>query len=357
MSEINLDLTVTNTELTFVVDSNEIVFTSEPIQLNLLNGSSPVANGANYSVQYNIDGTITGSSEFLYLSPFQRLRTPNLSVTGTAIFSNVANVYIPGGTNGYVLQTDGLGNLGWTAQTGGSGNGSPGGSNTQIQYNDAGSFGGNAGFTFNEITGNVSIPGNLSVTGSITANIASANYANFAGTAFNVSASNITGQVANALVSGTVYSNNQANITSVGTLTTLAVAGTTSIQQAQEKVTANGTGATGTINFDLLDQAIILQTANASANFTLNFRGNSSTTLNSIMSSNQSMTCTYINKNGTTGYLPTTFSVDGNVVTPLWTVPSAPSGGTVNGYDMFTFNIIKTAGNTFAVFAAGLGYI
>lgn len=32
-----------------------------------------------------------------------------------------------------------------------------GGANTQIQYNDSGSFGGNSGFTFNEITGNVNI--------------------------------------------------------------------------------------------------------------------------------------------------------------------------------------------------------
>ena len=63
---------------------------------------------------------------------------------------DVANLHVLGGSNGYVLQTDGTGNLTWTAQTGGSGNGTPGGANTQVQYNDGGAFGGTAGFTFDK---------------------------------------------------------------------------------------------------------------------------------------------------------------------------------------------------------------
>lgn len=49
----------------------------------------------------------------------------------------------------------------------------------------------------------------------------------------NISASNITGQVANSLVAGTVYTNAQPNITSVGTLSSLTVTGL---------ITATGTG-------------------------------------------------------------------------------------------------------------------
>jgi hypothetical protein len=81
-----------------------------------------------------------------------------LTVTGTTVLPDVSDVSIQGGTNGYVLQTDGAGNLSWTAQTGGGGgNGSPGGSNTQIQFNDAGSFGGNTGFTFNKTAGALAV--------------------------------------------------------------------------------------------------------------------------------------------------------------------------------------------------------
>ena len=56
------------------------------------------------------------------------------------------------GTSGYVLQTNGSGTLSWVAQSGGGGGGTPGGSDTQVQFNDAGSFGGDAGFTYNKTT-------------------------------------------------------------------------------------------------------------------------------------------------------------------------------------------------------------
>ena len=83
----------------------------------------------------------------------------NLVVEGQVNLGDVGNVIIYGGENGYVLQTDGEGTLSWTAQSGGGGgNGSPGGSNTQVQFNDASSFGGNAGFTFDKVHGALSSP-------------------------------------------------------------------------------------------------------------------------------------------------------------------------------------------------------
>ena len=54
--------------------------------------------------------------------------------------------------NGYYLQTDVNGVLSWAAG-GGGGGGSPGGSDTQIQFNNAGAFGGDAAFTFVNGTG------------------------------------------------------------------------------------------------------------------------------------------------------------------------------------------------------------
>jgi filamentous hemagglutinin len=70
--------------------------------------------------------------------------------TGNAIFGSNANVKISGGTSGQALTTDGAGNLSWTTITGGGG--TPGGANTQIQFNDSGNFAGNAGLTFNKTT-------------------------------------------------------------------------------------------------------------------------------------------------------------------------------------------------------------
>lgn len=84
----------------------------------------------------------------------------NFSTSPNIYMGTISNIHITGGVNGYVLSTDGTGNLSWIAG-GGGGNGAPGGSNTQIQYNSSGSFGGSAFFTFNDYTNTVQIGGNL----------------------------------------------------------------------------------------------------------------------------------------------------------------------------------------------------
>lgn len=127
-------------------------------------------NAGNISTpgQLNTTGlTVTGNATFTNnatISSSGILRiNGNLNAGNSAnvYLGNVSNVKIDGGINGYVLQTDGAGGLSWTAQTGGGGNGVPGGSNTQVQYNDTGSFGGSAFFTFNESTNTVTVAGNL----------------------------------------------------------------------------------------------------------------------------------------------------------------------------------------------------
>jgi hypothetical protein len=142
---------------------------------------------------------------------------------GLINLGTVANVKLGGGTNGYVLQTDGLGNLSWVTQTGGGGgSGVPGGANTQIQFNDGtGNFSGNSGFTFNYLTGAMAVPGALTTTGNVSAPRLISTIAT--GTApFTITS---TTQVANLNVatSGTVTTAAQPNITSVGTLTSLTV--------------------------------------------------------------------------------------------------------------------------------------
>ena len=90
---------------------------------------------------------------------------PNITSVGTLSLSTLK---ISGGVNGYFLQTDGTGNLNWSAGPGAS-NGSPGGSNSQIQYNSNGSFGGNSSLTFNVGTSTLNTV-NIHATGNVTAN-------------------------------------------------------------------------------------------------------------------------------------------------------------------------------------------
>lgn len=129
--------------------------------------------------------------------------------------------------------------------------------------------------------------------------------------------------------------------------------GTTDIQQILEKVTVAATAATGTINYDLLTNGgVTYYTSNASANWTLNVRGNGSTTLNSTMSTGESLTIAFLVTNGSTGYYQSGFQVDGNAITPKWQGGTAPNAGNASSVDIYSITIIKTADAAFTAFAA-----
>ena len=127
------------------------------------------------------------------------------------------------------------------------------------------------------------------------------------------------------------------------------------IREVKENVNSAG-GITGAVSFDIIGNAVLAHFTNATANWTLNFRGNSATTLNSIMSNNESITVTQLASMGTTAYYPTAFQVDGTAVTPKWSGGSAPTAGNASGIDVYTFTIIKTADATFTVLASQTQY-
>ena len=233
MSDINLDFTVSNNNIGLIVVPNDITITPTDINLSVYAGGLGIPAGTTGQLQYNNGGVLGGVANTSYASGNLSLgdvanikidggtvnyvlqtdgagnlswvaaansnyasyagnvvgsNQPNitsvgnltaLTVIGESNLGPVGNVIITGGTNGYVLQTDGTGNLTWTAQTGnGGGNGTPGGANTQIQYNDSGNFGGSAGFTFDKDTtifvannivatssANLGAVGNVTITG------------------------------------------------------------------------------------------------------------------------------------------------------------------------------------------------
>jgi hypothetical protein len=121
----------------------------------------------------------------------------------------------------------------------------------------------------------------------------------------------------------------------------------TVIKGLEEDVNVVGSAATGTINFDIETASIWYYTSNATANHTLNFRYNSSTSLNSAMVTGDAITLVWLNTNGTTAYYPNTIQIDGTTVTPK--VPAAISAGNASSIDAYSFTIIKTASATFTV--------
>jgi len=121
----------------------------------------------------------------------------------------------------------------------------------------------------------------------------------------------------------------------------------------EERTTVSATAATGTINFDASTQGVLYYTTNASANWTLNVRGDSSTTLSSILTTGDAITVVFLNTNGATAYYPTVYQIDGSAVTPKWQSGTAPTAGNASSIDAYFLTIIKTAATpTYTVFAS-----
>jgi len=145
-----------------------------------------------------------------------------------------------------------------------------------------------------------------------------------------------------------------------GTATTFTAlqtfAGTTSNADLKtsniiETVTVSATAATGTVNYDITTQSVLYYTTNASGNFTVNFRGSSGTSLDTVMSTGESMSVTFLVTNGATAYYNSAVQVDGSSVTPKWQGGTAPTSGNASSIDSYTYVIIKTGSAAFTVLA------
>ena len=123
------------------------------------------------------------------------------------------------------------------------------------------------------------------------------------------------------------------------------------VNQVFEKVTTD-TSTSGTINFDVNAQAVQFFTANQTANRTINFRADSSNTLNDTLAVGQSVTLAVMATQGSTAYYLNTYQIDGTGVTPKWSGGEAPSEGNASGIDVYTFTIVKTASATYTVLAS-----
>jgi hypothetical protein len=145
----------------------------------------------------------------------------NLTGASNVSLGSVANLKITGGSSGYVLSTDGAGNLTWGTVGEGTGNANVSGANTQVFFNNGNSntLGTSANFAFNKTSNTLSVDNiTLVSTGNITGgNLLSAGY-----------------------LTGTLTTASQPNITSVGTLTSLAVSGTSNLNSVSNVTITGG---------------------------------------------------------------------------------------------------------------------
>ena len=151
-------------------------------------------------------------------------------------------------------------------------------------------------------------------------------------------------------------------LTSGATLTSLTVNGKTSLNGStaslstvlpniSETTTVSATAATGTINFDVTTQSVLYYTLSASSNFTINVRGNSSYSLNTLLATGQTITVVFLNTNGATPYYNNVLQIDSTPVTPKLANGVALSAGNASGIDAYTYTIIKTGSAAYTVIA------
>jgi hypothetical protein len=121
-----------------------------------------------------------------------------------------------------------------------------------------------------------------------------------------------------------------------------------------ETLSINPAALTGAVTLDCRTNSVFYYTSNASANWTLNFRGDGSTTMNAFLAVGQSVTVVLLATQGVTAFFPTAFTVDGTAVgvTVEWLGGAAPTGGNASSVDSYSFTIVETAASTYTIFAS-----
>ena len=163
------------------------------------------------------------------------------------------------------------------------------------------------------------------------------------------------GTIAGTAITGGSVGSTTINNSSIGATTPAAGTFTTltasTIPTLGEKTTIVASPSTGTINYDVITQSILYYTSSSTANWTINIRGDGTTSLNTLMAVGETRTITYLSAQNA-GYYASTIQIDGSTVTPRWQGGSAPTIGASSGIDVYTFAIIKTASSTYTVLAS-----
>lgn len=138
--------------------------------------------------------------------------------------------------------------------------------------------------------------------------------------------------------------------------TLLHVQGTTTLQEVIEKVNVSNTAMSANINFDILEQPILYLTSSAAANSTINFRGNSTVAVDTLLRTGQAVTVSLFVTNSGLPYKANVVQIDGLIQVPKWAGGIEPVSGSAFSTDLYSYTIIKTATATYTVFASQQKY-
>ena len=233
--------------------------------------------------------------------------------SGTVSLGSVGNVKLTGGSYGYVLSTDGLGNLAWTTQP----------SPTTLLVDTFTGTGSQTEFTLS------------STPDSVNKTFVNYNGASLARGSYSLSGGNIV--FSSAPASGAVIEvstfqalGTQVNLTDV-TIANLTTTSWATYQQTTDiLVTKNS--ATGTVTHDL-NTGVIFYHTSALANFTVNLT-------NVPTTNNRVITVVLAVIQGSSAYIPSALQIAGAAQTINWAAGITPTGNN-NKKDLFTFTLLR----------------
>jgi hypothetical protein len=140
-------------------------------------------------------------------------------------------------------------------------------------------------------------------------------------------------------------------LNTLATLTDSQTLSNKTIKATKEKVSLVGVTPASTTNFDIVTQPIVVYNT-ATTNFTLNVRGDATTTLNSVLAVGESITASLFVPNGDIAYYPTAYQIDGITITPKYQGGAVFNSGNANCTDLYILFIIKLAANSWSAYVS-----
>jgi hypothetical protein len=319
--------TTTVNSTTLSINDINIVLANNASTAVLANGAGITINGASANILYN-----STSNSFTFSHPLTANGSLLTAINGSNVTSQVGNSLIAGTV--YSNAQPNITSLGTlTSLTSGLITATSGGIKVGNIQDPSGTN------TISLASGNVTMLANLQVgiggTGNVTA------------TYFIGNGSQLTGTIANAtyaLSAGTVTTAAQPNITSLGTLSSLNVTGTSTFASSQE-VTVSGTPS-GTVNYDLYSGVVFDVTP--VANWTANVS-------NIATTNNRATVVTFIINQGSTPYIPNVFQISGVGQTVKWINSTAPTG-TASKIDVIAYSLVRSSAGAWTVLGQSATY-
>jgi hypothetical protein len=313
-----------------------------------VSGTLPIANGGTNLTAYTT-GDIIYASATNVLSNLADVATGNALISGGI---GVAPSYGKIGLTTHVSGTLPIANGGTNSTATPTAGGAAYGTGTANAYTAVGTSGqplisaGASAPAFGTLalgTANTNVSGTLTVTNG--------------GTGAATLTGVIKGTGTTAMVAATAGTDFVAPSTATTFTATQTFSGSTSVfgtsnANGNEVVTVSATAATGTINYDISTQSVLYYTSNASANWTVNFRMSSGTSLNTALATGQSVTVVFAVTQGATAYYNNAVTVDGTSVTPKYQGGTAWTSGNASGIDVYSYTIVKTGSAAYTILAS-----